>query len=277
MKKAYLLSEESNVLSRLVNNESIPFSQMEPLMRTLKEKGFVLEKKQDQVSLKKIEDRAFPYYAQLFKDNSRFIRQIISFIELGSTNDYMKKNRECLDSGTVVFAENQKKGKGKWDRTWFMQEGKSLIFSLCLDVQLKEKEHIGFLTMACALSVCLAAQAVAGAKATCKWPNDVLVGGRKLCGILTESFSLNKDKHRVIIGVGVNVNYKKADFPYGLQETAVSLSQASGREISRFVLFSSFMHFFIPFFHSFEKQDFKDIVDRWNEYVYFKESREILV
>ena len=160
-------------------------------------------------------------------------RDIRVFEQTTSTNDVIERlARDGVKEGAVVFAESQTKGRGRLGRTWMSPARKGLWFSVLLRPELRPQETTR-LTVASAAALRRAIQAETGLQAEIKWPNDILIGGRKVAGILTElSAEPDRVKH-VILGIGVDVNLGANEFPAELRKTATSLRIEAGRAISR--------------------------------------------
>jgi BirA family biotin operon repressor/biotin-[acetyl-CoA-carboxylase] ligase len=160
-------------------------------------------------------------------------RDIRVFQETTSTNDVVEKlARDGVREGAVVFAESQSKGRGRLGRKWSSPAHKGLWFSVLLRPGLRPQETTQ-LTVASATALVRAIRSATGLRAVIKWPNDILIGRRKVAGILTElSAELDRVNH-VILGVGVDVNQSAAEFPPELRKTAVSLRLAAGKPVSR--------------------------------------------
>ena len=160
-------------------------------------------------------------------------RDIQVFQETTSTNDVIEKlARDGVKEGVVVFAESQTKGRGRLGRKWMSPAKGGLWFSLLLRPELRPQEATQ-LTVASATALRRAIESHTGLKAEIKWPNDILVRGRKVAGILTElSAELDRIKH-VILGIGVNVNLNPGDFPSELRRLATSLKAELGKPVSR--------------------------------------------
>jgi BirA family biotin operon repressor/biotin-[acetyl-CoA-carboxylase] ligase len=160
-------------------------------------------------------------------------RDIQVFERTTSTNDVIEKlARDGVKEGAVVFAESQTKGRGRLGRKWISPERKGLWFSILLRPDLRPQEATQ-LTVASATALRRAIQNVTGLSPEIKWPNDILVGGKKVAGILTElSAELDRVRH-VILGVGVDVNLGAGEFPPELRKLATSLKIESGRAFSR--------------------------------------------
>jgi len=145
---------------------------------------------------------------------------------LPSTNTFLKELvgvRNQLPSGTVVAAREQTQGRGRREREWLSFEGENLTFSV-LVCENCEPRKLPSAAMAAALAVAelLASE---GINASLKWPNDVLVNGKKICGILSEGITGG-----IIIGIGLNVNMKKADH-IDQPATSVLMETAKHRDV----------------------------------------------
>lgn len=160
-------------------------------------------------------------------------RDIQVFEQTTSTNDVVEKlARDGVREGAVVFAESQTKGRGRLGRKWSSPTHKGLWFSVLLRPNLHPQEATQ-LTVISATALRRAIKTVTGLSAEIKWPNDLLLGGKKVAGILTEmSAEVDRVRH-IIIGIGVDVNQDAGDFPGELRPIATSLKIESGNEISR--------------------------------------------
>jgi BirA family transcriptional regulator, biotin operon repressor / biotin---[acetyl-CoA-carboxylase] ligase len=160
-------------------------------------------------------------------------RDIQVFEQTTSTNDVIEKlARDGVKEGVVVFAESQTKGRGRLGRKWVSPAHKGLWFSILLRPALRPQEATQ-LTVASATALRRAIQSETRLKPEIKWPNDILIGGKKVAGILTElSAEVDRVKH-IILGIGVDVNLDANEFPAELKKSATSLKIESGEVISR--------------------------------------------
>jgi BirA family biotin operon repressor/biotin-[acetyl-CoA-carboxylase] ligase len=160
-------------------------------------------------------------------------RDIQVFEQTTSTNDVIEMlARDGVKEGAVVFAEAQTKGRGRLGRKWMSPTHQGLWFSILLRPDLRPQETTQ-LTVASATALRRAIKTVTGLSAEIKWPNDLLIGGKKVVGILTEmSAEVDRVRH-VILGIGVDVNQDAAEFPAELRKIATSLKIEAGKEISR--------------------------------------------
>ncbi len=143
--------------------------------------------------------------------------------QIGSSNDRaLAWLSEGAPSGSVVIADEQTKGRGRLGRAWYAPPGAALMFSYLLH---PDAEALGYVGMMGALAVCEAVEA-SGARAGIKWPNDVQIDGRKLCGVLPEAAWQGERLIGAVLGVGLNVRIDFAATPFS--ETAISLENVVG-------------------------------------------------
>lgn len=161
---------------------------------------------------------------------TRFIGQkVIYYPRLASTMDVARQEaRQGAAEGTVVIAGEQTAGKGRLKRVWLSPSG-SLALSIILYPAIA---YLPYLIMLASLAVVRSIEAVTGLKAQVKWPNDVLINGGKVCGILIESDLRGNDVTYAIIGIGINVNFRLSHFPEILP-IATSLADELGKDVSR--------------------------------------------
>jgi BirA family transcriptional regulator, biotin operon repressor / biotin---[acetyl-CoA-carboxylase] ligase len=155
-------------------------------------------------------------------------RDIRVFEQTTSTNDVVEKlARDGVKEGVVVFAEAQTRGRGRLGRKWVSPPKKGLWFSVLLRPNLRLQAATQ-LTIASATALRRAIQSQTGLPAKIKWPNDIIINGKKVAGILTE-LSAEPDRIKyLILGIGVDVNLNVADFPADLHAVATSLKIESG-------------------------------------------------
>lgn len=146
---------------------------------------------------------------------------------VGSTNDeVLRRAVEGAPEGLVIAADEQTAGRGRHGRSWWDKPGNSLLFSVLLRPTLP-LARFPLLGMAMACAVAEAGGDATGLELCVKWPNDVLHGGRKLCGILAESRP-GTAGHVLVVGTGINVNQAAGDLPPELSDRATSLRAAAG-------------------------------------------------
>ncbi len=152
------------------------------------------------------------------------------FVEVtGSTNaDLLRQTSEAAPAWTVLVAGEQLAGRGRLGRTWVSKPGQSLLVSVLLRPSVPA-ERAPLLSLAAGVAMVRACGSACGVQARCKWPNDVVVGGRKLAGILAEAAFAGSRLDHVVIGAGVNLWQRRADFPQELHEAATSVALEGGR------------------------------------------------
>lgn len=190
-------------------------------------------------------------------------RDIRVFEQTTSTNDVIEKlARDGVKEGVVVFAEAQTKGRGRLGRKWISPAHKGLWFSILLRPDLRPQETTQ-LTVASATALRRAIQSETGLKPEIKWPNDILIGGKKVAGILTE-LSAELDKVRyIILGIGIDVNLDTGEFPAELKKIATSLKIEAGETISRAELATAILRELDFDYARLGAGKFPDIADEW--------------
>jgi BirA family transcriptional regulator, biotin operon repressor / biotin---[acetyl-CoA-carboxylase] ligase len=160
-------------------------------------------------------------------------REIIVLEQTVSTNDAILQIAHANPKeGLVVFAEHQTAGRGQHGNRWESAAGKGLWFSILLRPQI-DLASSPRLTAWAAEAISNAIQDEFSLTPTIKLPNDVQIDGRKVAGVLVEMRAQEKAAHLVVAGIGVNVNQSREDFPRKLQNKAISLAMALGRQVDR--------------------------------------------
>lgn len=162
-------------------------------------------------------------------------RRVLFYPSVGSTNVIAKtKAAREADEGLVILADEQTAGRGRLGRRWDAPVGSSILMSILFRPDLPASDaHL--LTMVVSLAAIDGIGEVTGLQASLKWPNDVLVGGRKVGGILTESSFIGDRLDYAVVGLGLNVNFDPADIA-GIPPTATSLMVLLGRPVDRLAL-----------------------------------------
>ena len=150
---------------------------------------------------------------------------VVKFKEIDSTNNYLKNSYKLLNNFTFVVAEFQSKGKGRNDRVWSSEEGANLMFSFLIKDQNLLKKYSA-LSIISAVEVAKVLEGYQIKGVSIKWPNDVLINDKKVCGILLEGQILEY----LVVGIGLNVNQKV--FPEGLRRPATSLSLETNKDFN---------------------------------------------
>ena len=178
-------------------------------------------------------------------------REIFYLKTVDSTNRYAKKKaEEGAPHGALVVAEEQTEGKGRMGRSWSDAAGQNIAMSLILRPAI-QPQSASRVTLVAGLSVARALKALCGLDVKIKWPNDVVAGGRKLCGILSEMSAEMSGIHYLVIGIGINVNTEQ--FPEELRDKATSLYLETGKKMQRARIIGKCMECFEEDFSLFEK------------------------
>ncbi len=170
---------------------------------------------------------------------------IIRLKTVDSTNEEAKRR---IRDRLVIIAEEQTGGKGRLGRAFLSAEGKGLYFSCVMRVRCAV-ERVSEITARAAVAVRKAIEDICGVNAQIKWPNDIVYGGKKLCGILTELY-FEAGVPYVILGIGINLAYDEADFA-GLSDIAVSVKQICGKAPDKERLFRTVIDEISELFGSF--------------------------
>ena len=188
-------------------------------------------------------------------------RKIISHPSLGSTMDEaFRLAAKGAEEGTVVCAESQTQGRGRMGRRWESPQGQGICFSLVLRPHWAPPEAAK-ITLLTAVAVCEAVRALAGVEARIKWPNDILIGQRKLAGILTEMKAEVDQVEFLIVGVGLNVNSAVTDLPAG----ATSLQHETGVVHARVKLLQAILSSLDRWYQRTTQEGFGCLWPRWKE------------
>ena len=199
----------------------------------------------------------------------RFGRSILFSREVESTNSWARELAMYgAYEGTVVIAETQAKGRGRLGREWVSPAG-GLWFSLILRPKLRPAEAVK-LTFVAGLAVVKVLREVFGLKAVTKWPNDVLVNGRKTCGILTEMNTTGETVNFVVVGVGINANFNvEKVFPEQLRKGVTSLENELGRKVRLEELFRGLLERLENVYELFMKEGSNPVLEEWKKYAGF--------
>jgi len=194
------------------------------------------------------------------KIENGFINNVIVLDRIGSTNDECKRMAsDGAEEGTLVIAEEQTGGKGRLGRSWSSPKGNGIWMSLILRPQVN-LYNVSAITLAAGLAVCKALNNF-GVEAGIKWPNDVYINGKKVCGILTEMSASSEGVDYVVVGMGINVNTPY--FPQELENIACSLYTETNKKYERNTIITEVLKQFEKYYDAFLADGFSAIK---NEY-----------
>jgi len=192
-------------------------------------------------------------------------KRIFYFPELESTNIIAKEKAlhitEVIDEGTIIIAEKQSAGKGRLGRKWFSPAG-GIWLSIILYPQLPPS-YIPRITLMTAVAAVKAIKICTQIEPQIKWPNDILINEKKVCGILTEMSAELDIINWVVVGIGINVNIDHQEFPEDIQENTISLKEVLGKEVLRVKLMQAFLWEFEKYYESLKRREFSSILKEW--------------
>ena len=235
-------------------------------IQKLREHGYeILSRERRGYKLKDAPDLLLPSEIQIGLDTQIIGVEMNYEPSVDSTNRVAKALAyHGAQDGTIVVAEEQTGGKGRLDRKYFSPRGKGIWFSVILRPNFLPKEASKITLMA--------AVAVAEAmtrfdlKPEIKWPNDILFDGRKLVGILTEMTGEMGKIYYIVVGIGINVNIAREDFPEEIRDIAASLSEINGEEVPRVKFFRAVLEEFDKIYREVNENGFGKILTLWRKY-----------
>ncbi len=196
--------------------------------------------------------------------------RVHGFLRIGSTNDEAlnQVRRGGAPDGTLIYAEEQTAGKGRRDRRWLSPPGAGLCFTLVLRPKQQPMKRWAILTFAASISLFEALKELSDRKVVpkpfvldLKWPNDLLLSGKKCAGILCEMLSAENGNDAIVIGVGVNV--RQESIPKSLEGEAVCLDAVARVSVPRRQLLVSFLSHFQRWYLIFEQGKQSELLERW--------------
>lgn len=224
-------------------------------IEAVQNKGYKLLSAPDVMSASEIASRIHTKWAG---------QKIVYLAETDSTNnDCRRLLQEGSPNGTLVVADMQKTGKGRRGRTWISPPGVSIYMTIGLRPEF-EPGRASMLTLVMALAICRTLADVTGLNTQIKWPNDIVVNGKKVCGMLTEMSLVDAYIDQVVIGVGVNVNQEQ--FAPEIAQTATSLRIETGEKVGRVQIIQKSMEYFEEYYEKFVTTcDMSAIMGEYND------------
>jgi len=207
-------------------------------------------------------------FTNLIQTNLRthtFGKQVEYYNRLGSTNEEAWEliDENTATHGTLVITDHQFEGKGRGGKSWFMSPSKGLAMSLIL-LESIPVEKAGLIPLAAGAA---AAKTLKnwGSSPTLKWPNDILLNGKKAGGILCESRLSGESIQSMVVGAGLNVNETGNDLPDEIKSTATSLSIETGHSHQRELVVAIFITFFEDYWEIFQESP-EEIIRDWTSF-----------
>ena len=192
-------------------------------------------------------------------------KEVLYFDTIDSTNTKAQELAEKgYPSGTLVVADKQESGKGRRGRSWVSPSGTGIFMTLMIKPDINPN-NASMLTLVAALAVAKAITSVTGEEALIKWPNDIVVNGKKVCGILTEMNAQFDYINHIVVGIGINVHNES--FPEEINQMASSLMiEAGGKRFHRAQIIAETMSYFEQYYDTFLKtQDLSALVREYDK------------
>ncbi|PKL35212.1 MAG: biotin--[acetyl-CoA-carboxylase] ligase [Spirochaetae bacterium HGW-Spirochaetae-1] len=191
--------------------------------------------------------------------------KLVYLREVTSTQDMAEKlAREGAIEGTTVIAEKQLAGRGRRGRNWISPSGGGIYISLVLRPDINPI-NIAQVPMAAGVALTKTIEQVTGIQSKIKWPNDIMIGTRKVAGILTEMNCEADRVNYIILGIGINVNTGMQNLPELIRNTATSLREQSGSEVSRMEFIRCLLSQFEDIYKEFIVNGFSPILTQWKQ------------
>lgn len=183
--------------------------------------------------------------------------------EIGSTNDEVfRLGQEGAPEGTVCIADRQSGGRGRMQRVWHSPPGANIYTSILLRPSF-DPVRAGQISIAAGVAVAETLNPVCGGKAALKWPNDVQIGGKKVCGILAQMKITDGTIDFIVVGIGINVNMSINKIPNEINHIATSLFLLTGREMSRQDLIIRLYENIAKWYRELTRTGFEPVKEKW--------------
>lgn len=232
----------------------------------LKEAGYEIEAQQNKgYRLKAAPDLMTEAEIKSLLHTDWVAKEVLYFDTIDSTNTKAQELAEKgYPSGTLVVADKQESGKGRRGRSWVSPSGTGIFMTLMIKPDINPN-NASMLTLVAALAVAKAITSVTGEEALIKWPNDIVVNGKKVCGILTEMNAQFDYINHIVVGIGINVHNES--FPEEISQMASSLMiEAGGKRFHRAQIIAETMSYFEQYYDTFLKtQDLSALVREYDK------------
>ena len=233
-------------------------------VKQLKHEGFEIHSHPKMgYRLLSLPDIPFPAVVRSGLKTSHFGRTVHYYSTIGSTNDVARRLAENgATEGTLVIADEQSTGRGRLNRTWVSPPKKNLLFTLIFRPAMKPLQ-VFRLTLISSLSIVRAIEEETGLQALIKWPNDLYLKNKKLCGILTE-FACDPDRVAYcLVGIGINVNLDPSRYPE-INGLATSIAHCLGREVPRVPILKRILERIEEYYGRLQQEGVAALRSEWN-------------
>ncbi|UTB33215.1 MAG: biotin--[acetyl-CoA-carboxylase] ligase [Methanobacterium sp. ERen5] len=262
LKTLYEKKDEYVPLEHFVNETGKSPEVIENEFLNLEEEGYIINHSKLGYRLIKTPNLLLPYEIKRGLKTNVIGHDIHYFNEVDSTNEVAKYlAEEGAEEGTVVVAETQNKGKGRRGKTWISPPG-GIWMSVILRPEIPP-HRASQLTLVTGVVVAKTIKEELNIDVGIKWPNDILIGDKKVCGILTEvNATLDKVKY-LVVGIGIDMNVDVPMLPSDLQKGATSLKNELDTEINGALLVQRFLLKFENIYSDFKEGKFPEILNEW--------------
>lgn len=236
-------------------------------IQVLREEGYEIEARpRAGYQLTGIPDRIYPEeIKEGIKTRTIGRNKIFHFSTLSSTTEPAREEaQKGCEEGTLVVAEEQTGGRGRLGRVWYSPQYKGIFLSLVLKPPVNPNEA-SKVTMIASVALALAINKETGVAAGIKWPNDLLVHGKKVCGILADLSAELDRVNYLVLSAGINANHEPEDFPDDLKNNATSLKIETWRPVERAKLVRACLESFEHWYTLWLDQGFGTILSYWKE------------
>jgi len=231
-------------------------------VRAMRKAGYVIEASKGRgYRLVPRFDGLLPLEIRMRSRSRQFGASIVAMDSVDSTQNHLRSLAlSGAPEGTVVVALEQTSGKGRMGRSWFSPRG-GLWFSLLLRPSLQLRD-LPKLTLLFGVAVAEAVEEL-GVDVCLKWPNDLLAGGKKVCGILMETSAEPDRVEYVLVGVGINVNFPTTSLPEEVRSKSTTLSEALGKKIDRCGLIARILELSEELYREAQEDGFENVLNAW--------------
>jgi len=230
-------------------------------IKVLKEEGYMIDSSTNiGYSLSETPDTLTPGEIKAGLKTKVIGKDIKYFKETESTNIIAREIASSVGEGTIVIAESQTAGRGRMGRKWISPEG-GIWLSIILKPRM-EPVYAPRITLMAGVSVAKTMQGF-GLPAKIKWPNDILINGKKVCGILTEIGAEVDIIDYLVVGIGIDANVDTGTFPEEFRDNSTSLEKEMGHKINRVEFVQKLLEEFDALYTEFQKDEFPHILEEW--------------
>ena len=248
---------------RLAHELSVSRTAIWKHVKALREEGYMIESSTNLgYSLVSTPDSLTPGEIKAGLETKVIGKNIQYFKETESTNIIAREIANSVEEGTVVIAESQTQGRGRLGRKWLSPEG-GIWLSIILKPRIQPL-YASRITLLAGVTVAKTIRSL-GLPAKIKWPNDVLINGKKVCGILTEIEAEIDIIDYCVVGIGIDANVDTESFPEDFRESSTSLKKELGNSINRIEFVQKLLLEFEALYLKFQHDEFSSILEEWRD------------